>query len=103
MPSTPVAGLTSSVTNAGESVAVSTGGEKGGFITNPSSAADQGLAEAESLYVNPIGVATLEGNETTFEIPPGGTWQFIADQSTPTFVNAASAGHKFSCVRILEG
>lgn len=74
-------------------------GVNGGFITNPASAADQGLANAEDLFVDPVGAASEAGNGTTFRLAPGQTWSLIPGQTTPTSVNAASSGHKFSVVK----
>ena len=102
-PVTPVAGNASVVTTGGTSVFAALGGINGGFIQNPASAADQGLSSAEDLIINPIGAAadpTPGGvaHGTNFRVPPGGTWEFIAGQTTPTGVNALSNGHKFSVV-----
>jgi hypothetical protein len=70
----------------------------GGFITNPLSPSDQGLAVAEVLYVNPIGTAAVVANGSTFALQPGQTWSVISGQASSTFVNAASGGHRFSVV-----
>ena len=97
---TPRAGLVSQVAQANTPVNVAVGGDNGGFIVNPATGGDQGLpGDPETLYVDPVGPATLQGNGTTFAIPPGGSWQFIAGQTTPTSVNAPTGGHKFSVVR----
>jgi|SRR5581483_11293027 len=103
-PVTPLPGLTSSVATGGTPVNVSDGGDNGGFVQNPASAADQGLGSAEDLIINPVTAAADPNspgiaNGTNFRVPPGGTWQFIAGQTTPTSVNAATTGHKFSVVR----
>lgn len=98
-PVTPVPGLTSVVTTGGTPVQVSTGGDSGGFIVNPASAADQGLVTAESLFINPVGSADVHAFGETFELFPGQSWEFIAGQTTPTSVNAATGGHRFSVVR----
>ena len=100
-PVTPVAGLASVVTTGGTSVIAAGQNPNGGFIQNPSNAADQGLVTAEDLIVNPVGSAANPNtsgvaNGTNFRISPGGTWQLIPGQTTSTSVNAASSGHKFS-------
>lgn len=95
---TPVAGLVSQVSVGGTSVIAAGANPKGGFITNPASAEDQGLSEAETLYVNAVGAAGIEANGTTFGLAPGQTWSFIPDQTTVTSANASSDGHKFSVV-----
>lgn len=95
---TPVAGLTSVVATGGTAVTPVPANPNGGFITNPASAADQGLGSAETLYVNPVGNAGTDANGTTFALAPGQSWSIIAGQSTSTTVNAASSGHRFSVV-----
>jgi hypothetical protein len=95
---TPIPGNASQVAIGNTPVVAVLGGPNGGFITNPASAADQGLSAAETLYVDPVGAAGLQGNGTTFAIEPGQTWELIAGQTTPTSVNAQSSGHKFSVI-----
>jgi len=86
------------VSNAGTPVIVIPPNINGAIITNPLSNSDQGLADAEPLYVNPIDSATLEGFGNTFALAPGQTWVGIPGQTTPTSVNAASPGHQFSAI-----
>ena len=95
-PVTVVAAQTTIVPIAGVSVLVVLGGPLGGVIENPVAAADQGLAEAEPLYVNPLGPATLFGNGTTIRLDPGESWEMVPGQTNGTWVNAPSAGHEFS-------
>lgn len=99
---TPVALLTSEVTTGGTPVQVAPGGINGGFITNPSTNTDQGIVTAEPLYVTCVGTspgsAPGDANGTTFMLYPGGSWNMIAGQTTATWVNAATSGHKFSGV-----
>lgn len=101
-PVTPTAGLASIVAAAGVAVEVVGSAPNGGFITNPVSAGDEGLANTEPLYVDPTGntatLDALEGNGTTFALAPGQTWSIIPGQTTSTWVNATSTGHKFSVV-----
>ncbi len=99
-PVTPTAGNASEVAVGGTPVVAVLGGPNGGIITNPSSNADQGIAGGgvEPLYINPVDGATLNGNGNTFSLAPGQSWSVIAGQTTPTSVNAASNGHKFSVV-----
>lgn len=102
-PVTPIAPVNSIVTTANTPVVVIDVGPQGGFIVNPASAGDQGLSNAESLYVDPTGASpTLQANGTTFEIPPGGSWFVIAGQTTQTKVNAPSDGHKFSAIQVVS-
>ncbi len=95
---TPIPGVTSQVTVGGTSVVAIAANPNGGFITNPLFAIDQGLSVAEALYINPIGAATLAGNNQTVALSPGQTWTVIPGQTTPTYVNAASNVHKFTVV-----
>lgn len=96
---TPQAGEATEVVTGGNSIEVFPGAINGGIIANPLVAADQGLGATEVLYVDPVGAAGTAGNGTTFALQPGQTWTAIPGQTTPTSVNAASSGHKFSAVR----
>lgn len=96
---TPVPGVTSVVVTGGTAVIAVGINPNGGFIVNPSSADDQGLANVESIFVSPVTDATLHANGVTFELRPGQSWQVIANQSTPTTVNAPTSGHRFSVVQ----
>ena len=53
---------------------------------------------AEVLYVSPVSPPGLEGNGAVFTIYPGYSWDIIPGQTTPTYVNAATSGHKFSVI-----
>jgi hypothetical protein len=68
----------------------------GGFIANPSSPTDQGLAETEPLYVDMVTDATLGPSATTVTLEPGDGISVPTDQTTNVTVNAASSGHRFS-------
>lgn len=96
---TPSPGAASQVAVGGTAVVAVNAGPNGGFITNPASGDDQGLANPEPLYVDPVADAKLEGNGTTFRLEPGQTWTLIPGQTTRTSVNATSPGHKFSVVQ----
>ena len=96
---TPVAGLTSEVLLGGTAVVVIPPNANGGVITNPYAASDQGLENAEVLYIDPTGAAAdLSANGTAFALQPGQEWTIIPGQTTSTSVNAASSGHKFSAI-----
>ena len=101
-PIVPIPGINSSVIDGGTSVVVVLGGTQGGVITNPSAATDQGLANVETLYVNPIEPAVLNGNGTTFALAPGQSWEVFPGQTNTTYVNAKSSGHRFSVYSLVE-
>lgn len=98
----PQQGVTAIVTG-GVALNAIPAGVAGGVITNPLIPFDQGLGAAEVLYINPVGSAALEANGSTFALQPGQSWNVIPGQLTPTSVNAASAGHKYSAVYWTEG
>lgn len=95
---TPVPGQTTQVQTGGTPVQVFPGGVSGGVITNPSTITGQGLPNLESIFVDPVGAANTDGNDTTFELQPGQSWEAIPGQTTPTTVNALTDNHKFSAV-----
>ena len=99
---TPVALLVSSITTGGTAVQITpalAGGINGGFITNPSTAADQGIMTPETLYLSPVittpGSTDGSGYGTTFALLPGQTYTFTPGQTTSIWVNAATSGHQF--------
>lgn len=81
---------------AGRSVIVGYGPMKGGFITNPQLAADQGLPQPRNLYVSLIGPADISPGPTTFEVFPGRTFIIPEDFTGNVWVNSGSTGHRFS-------
>jgi hypothetical protein len=100
---TPIPALNSQVATGNTAVNAFGPNPNGGFLQNPLLAGDQGLATAEDLIVNPVTTAAAPGvaggvNGTNFRIPPGGSWEVIAGQTTPTSMNAAGSGHKIAGV-----
>lgn len=91
-------GSASEIVLAGVSVVAIPAGVLGGYISNPYSAADQGLDAPEMIYVDPTGPAALHQTATTVPIWPGGTYSAVPGSSGPVWVNAASAGHRFTSV-----
>lgn len=91
-------GRASTVVTGGTAVAAVPVNPNGGIITNPLNAEDQGVDPAEPLYINPISPGTTAGNGSNFALAPGQSWVVIPGQTTQTWVNAASDGHKFSVV-----
>jgi hypothetical protein len=98
-PVTPVGAVNSFVVTGGTSVIAIPANPNGGFIVNPLTAADQGISPVEPLYIDPVGSAgVLHANGTIFALQPGQSWPVIPGQTTPTYVNATTSGHKFSGV-----
>ncbi|HUZ33911.1 MAG TPA: hypothetical protein VMV19_17655 [Xanthobacteraceae bacterium] len=96
IPVTPIPLVNSIITIGETSVIAVAAGPNGGVITNPLSATDQGLVTAENLYINPVTAAGTVGNGTTFALLPGQSWTIVPGQTTPTYVNAPTSGHKLS-------
>jgi hypothetical protein len=96
---TPVAGPnTQTSATPGTPVNAIDANQAGGYITNPTLAADQGLATAEPLLVNQVAGATPAANGTTVALQPGQSYSVIPYTTTPVTVVAASASHKFTAV-----
>lgn len=95
----PQPGLVTQITTAGQAVTVAMPPILGGYVANPLSAADQGIATAETLYVNPCGPALLQANGATLALAPGAIWNMPGGSITGVSVNSATAGHKFSVVK----
>lgn len=99
---TPVPGPNTVITTGGTAVGCIPPNPNGGYVTNPLSAADQGLSTAEVLYLDPTntspGSTPGSGNGSAVALQPGQTWNVIPGQTTTTVVNAASSGHKFTAV-----
>jgi hypothetical protein len=96
---TPVVGLaTQTPATAGTPVNAIDVNQSGGYIVNPASATDQGIATAEVLYVNQVTSATLQANQTTLALQPGQSYNVIPSTTTPVSVASASANHKFTAV-----
>jgi hypothetical protein len=89
------------IVTGGTAVQLFPGGLTGGILQNPQAKQDEGIANAEPVYVDPVGIpgsALGSGWGTTFTIYPGGTWLAIPGQSTQTMINAATNGHRVSAV-----
>ncbi len=71
----------------------------GGVVTNPATAADQGLVLPEILYIDITGAdATLGISVSSYPLQPGQSYLLPLGQTTNVSVNAATSGHKFSAV-----
>lgn len=96
----PVAGNAAVVTTGGTAVVAVLGPTVGGFITNPLTAASQGLGSAEELFLDMVtapGSTDSAANGTTSALQPGQTFTLPAlSVGIKVYVNAASSGHKFT-------
>jgi hypothetical protein len=100
MASTPTVGLaTQTPATAGLPINAIAQNMIGGYIVNPYSAADQGLATAEPLYVNQVGTSDVVANGTTIALQPGQSYTVIPNTTTPVSVASLSANHKFTAVQ----
>ncbi len=94
----PSAGLATQIASSGQAVMVAPANISGGYIVNPSSPADQGVS-VEPLYVDIVSeCSALVANVTTVSLGPGQKFDMPVNSSKPVWVNAASAGHNFTCV-----
>jgi D-lyxose ketol-isomerase len=97
---TPVSGLaTVTSPTPGTPVTAIDVNQAGGYIVNPTLAADQGVATAEPLYVNQVAAATLKANGTTIALQPGQSYSVIPNTVTGVTVSAASPSHQFTAVQ----
>jgi hypothetical protein len=97
---TPIPGP-NNVTSAtpGTAVIAIAANQAGGYIVNPTAAADQGVPTAEPLYVNQVTNATLQANGTTIALLPGQSYTVIANTTTPVTVSSATGSHSFTSVQ----
>jgi|SRR5215472_17962954 len=98
--STPVAGLANQ-TSSTPGVPINAIGpnQSGGYIVNPLAAVDQGLPNAEVLYVSQVGAADTSANNVTVALQPGQSYTVIPNTTTPVSVASGSANHKFTAVQ----
>jgi hypothetical protein len=97
---TPVVGpATQTSATPGTAVPAIDVNQAGGYIVNPTLAADQGLGTAEVLYVNQVTNATLQANGTTIALQPGQSYSVIPNTTTPVTVSSNGASHKFTAVQ----
>jgi hypothetical protein len=98
IPCTVYSGAASVVAVGGTSVIAIYGQVLGGFIQNPASATNQGIATVENLYVDLIDAAGTSIDPETFVLAPGEYLSVPSGTTLNIWVNAATSGHKFSCV-----
>jgi len=98
--STPIAGLNAQTpTSAGVPINAIAANQSGGYIVNPTTAADQGIPTAEVLFVNQVGNCTIQANGTTLALQPGQTYTIIPNTTTPVSVASLTPNHKFTSVQ----
>jgi len=90
---------TTTVTTGGTAVTAIVGPFNGYYIVNPLTTTDEGIATVEPLYVDPTTTATTTANVTNSALPAGSPFYASAPGIGPISVNAATSGHKFTCVR----
>jgi hypothetical protein len=98
-PVQPRACAITTVTTGGTAVIAMAGPDNGFYIVNPLTLGDQGIAAAEPLFVDPVGTATTAGFGTNTAIAPGNSYSGIPGATGNISVNAATSGHRFTCVR----
>lgn len=91
-------GAHSVVVEGGTPVVAIYGPAQGGLIVNPQFAGDQGIAEAEVLWLDIVNPAVLGQTNTCIPIQPGQWFTIPPGCTTNISVNAATSGHRFSVV-----
>lgn len=89
-------GATLAVAGTSQILAAANAARKAIFIENPATATGQGIAAAESVYINFTTAAGVD-NGTSFEITPGGYWPPASYNTVTTEqinFNAATIGHR---------
>lgn len=96
----PVAGPASQTSSIpGQAVTAIAANQGGGWIRNPLSATDQGLARSEPLFVDPVGNAALTASGTTIRLETGDTYHVLPQSTNPVTVAAKSPNHEFVAVQ----
>jgi hypothetical protein len=100
VPKIPRALDLSTILVGGTAVVAVTGPIYGGFLTNPFSAAAQGVPTAENLYIDMVGVpgaTDATANGTTVLLQPGQNFTFPwLAVGVLVRINAATSGHRVS-------
>lgn len=91
-------GAHSKVVTGGVSVVAIFGPAQGGLIVNPQFAGDQGVPEAEILWIDIVNPAVLQQTTTCMPLQPGQSFTVPPGCTTNITVNAATGGHKFSVI-----
>ena len=98
----PGPGVANQIAVGGTAVPIATGPCAGGYVTNPATAAAQGLSVTENLYVdmvNPPGSTDATAYGTTTLLTPGQNFTIPAiSAGVIIWANAASNGHNVTVV-----
>ena len=95
----PTVGLATTLTTGGTAQIIVSAHVNGCYVTNPLSAADQGLGSAEAVTVNPVTTATANGYGSNSTLQPGQSWSCPQFMATDLSAIAATSGHRLSVVR----
>lgn len=99
---TPRAGSASAIVTGGTAITAVSGPINGGYVTNPSDAAAQGIGVAENAYIDMVGTpgaTDAAANGTTSLLQPGQTFALPAlAAGVNVKLNAATAAHAFTVV-----
>jgi hypothetical protein len=96
---TPAAGTAHVIVTGGTAVTVVTGPVKGCYIQNPYTATDEGIATAETAYVNSVTTATTSAlNGTSTPLPPGAPFYCPAGMTGNVSANAPTSSHSLVVV-----
>lgn len=95
---TPTGATASTIAAGGAANILVTGPVKGCYIVNPVTAADENIAAAETVYLNPVTTATANGRGTNSAIVPGQSFSCVPGQTTNVSGIAATTGHALNVV-----
>lgn len=96
-PAAPSGSLTLATGGTSQLLATAGTATHGGMIYNPATAAEQGIATAESVFVSFTGTpAVASAGAQSFEILPGGDLSLPAGLTTAVNWIAATTGHKIT-------
>lgn len=94
----PNGGTNSTIVSGGVANVIVTGPVNGCYVFNPVTAADQNIAVAETVYLNPITTATANGRGSNSAIAAGQYWACPPGMTTNLSGIAATTGHALNVV-----
>lgn len=95
---TAAAATATTIVTGGTAVTTITGPVNGCIINNPLTATGQGVATAESLFINFVGAATTTEGGNVFALQPGQPFTCPGGFTGNISADAATSSHKFSAV-----